>query len=351
MFSSSGFEVQIAHSVEEIDPEVWDCLAANRPFASYRWYRFGEKVLADSQPIYIILFQQKEPVARATFWLTRQEPLPISSELARRLVGAVLRRWPVLFCRSPWRTETTGLILPDSPCHDEALTTITQVAWEQARQHQASFLVFDYLEYSDVEGVPWPEPLVPTTLSGPGTRLTITWPDFENYLKHLSKSARKDYRRHRNRAADLNVRVSRHPTATLLGEAMVLIRNVEKRHQAAPDPWARLALENAGMVDATWLTAEIGERLVGCGLLIGDGKTRILKLMGLDYDARYAYFQLIYEAIRCAIEDGVQVLRGGSGSYEIKQRLGFELEHNNYITFAASNRALRWAGRQLSAMI
>ena len=44
------FDVQIVHSVEEIGQEAWDHLAGDRPFASYRWYRFGERVLADNVP-------------------------------------------------------------------------------------------------------------------------------------------------------------------------------------------------------------------------------------------------------------------------------------------------------------
>ena len=49
------FDVQVAHTIEEIGQEAWDHLDKDRPFASYRWHHFSEKVLADNTPIYIVL--------------------------------------------------------------------------------------------------------------------------------------------------------------------------------------------------------------------------------------------------------------------------------------------------------
>ena len=348
MLYSNSFDVKILSSVEATGQQAWDNLAKSRAFASYRWYRFGETVLADDTPIYILLSRHGETVARATLWLTRQEPLPIPSKISRYFLETLLRRWPLLLCRTPWWSGVSGLILPDPPLRYAALRTITQVAWDQAQHHQASFLVFDNLERDQMDWSGWPADFVPTTISNQGTRLVITWADFESYLRHLSRSMRKDYRRHRNRASDLGIRVGHHSKVTRLDEALKLIQNVERRHRSSPNPWARRVLQNADMVDFTWLTAEIDGRLVGCGLLLGDEKTRFLTLLGLDYDVRYVYFQLIYEAIRCAIGEGVRVLRGGSGAYRVKARLGFDLEHNNYVAFTANNRVLRWVGQLLS---
>jgi hypothetical protein len=133
-----------------------------------------------------------------------------------------------------------------------------------------------------------------------------------------------------------------------LEEALVLMRNVEKHHRSAHNAWGRPVLENASLVDATWLTAEIDGRLVGCGLLIGDRTARILTFLGLDYSVQYAYFQLIYEGIRCAIEEGAHILEGGSAAYELKRRLGFQVRCDNLLRMAATNQALQWIGRQLS---
>ncbi len=344
------FDVQIVQSVQEIGQEAWDRLGGGRAFTSYRWYRFGEAVLSDDTPVYIILSHRGEAVARATFWLTRQEALStISSKIIRGLVQAVIRHWPLLVCRSPLST-TSGLILPDPPLREVALKTIAQVAQEQARRYRASFSIFDYLENHQAEGMAWPDPFVPTMAPDPGTRLAITWPDFESYVRDLSKQMRKSYKRHCRLADELGVVVTPSPrVATPLDEAMVLIRNVERRYNSPPEPWTRRVLEHAHMVDATWMTAEIDGRLVGCELILGDGNTRFLTALGLDYSVQYVYFRLGYADIYCAIEAGIQVLRAGSGAYDVKRRLGFELEYNNYLVFTMNNPAFRWLGRRLAA--
>jgi predicted N-acyltransferase len=347
------WDLQIVHSVEEIGQEAWDRLSKERPFASYRWYRFGEASLSNDKPIYAILSRRGEMVARGTFWLTRQEPLPTSSRVVRRAGEALMRRWPLLICRSPL-TSVSGLILPEPPLRDPALQIITQAAREQAYQHRASFVIFDYLSEPETQWPGWPNTFAATIVPDPGTCLVTAWPDFESYLSHLSKSARKDYRRHRNRAADLHVETRCQPLVTALDKttldrAMVLIRNVENHHDSPHTPWARSMLEHACMVNAFWLTAKIEGHLVGCGLLLRDGNTQEMRLLGLDYEVQYVYFQLVYAAILHTIEEQVQVLRGGSGSYEMKQRLGFQLENNNHIVFTGRGPLLQKLGHWMSA--
>lgn len=343
-------KIQIAHSVEEVGQEAWDRLSGKRPFASYRWYLYGETVLANDMPIYIILSCQNEPVARGTFWLRRKEQLPISSSIIRRFMDQVLRRWPLLICQSPL-LEASGLILPeDTHLRDEAVSIIAQVAQEQARRHKGSFLICDYLEKATVQHATWPDTFRAIEFQDPGTYLTIKWPDFESYYKHLSKSTRAQYRQNCNRAVDLGIEVSRHlmkapPDEDILDKAVEQIWCVDLRHQSAPTPWARRMLKFAYMVDATWLKTEIDGQMVGCFIVLGDGDIRKMTLMGRDYDVRYAYFQLIYEAIRCAIEEGVQVLWGGSGVYDMKQKLGFELASNNHTVFTGVSPQLRLLGR------
>ncbi len=347
--SSSSLDIQIGYSVDDFDREAWDRLSGGRPFTSYRWYRFGEAVLNNGRPVYIVLSQRGEPVARATFWLDMQEPLPVDSAPVRRLLEATLRRWPLMVCRSPLLVAVSGLILPDPPLRDAALAALVEAAQEEARRHGVSFLLFDHLEPHETQ-YGWPAAYMPVSFSEPGTRLVIAWPDFESYLQRLSKGARKDYRRHRNRAADLGIVIQHHPTVTTaLDTAMTLIRNVGARHNDPPNAWARRALENAGMVDATWLTAEIGDDLVGCGLLLGDEAAQFLMLLGLTCNVQYAYFQLVYAAIRCAIEKGARFLRGGREAYAIKQRLGFVMESNNHVMFAGRSPLLGRLGRWLAA--
>jgi len=100
-------------------------------------------------------------------------------------------------------------------------------------------------------------------------------------------------------------------------------------------------------VEGTWLEAHLGDRLVGCLLLLEDGKVQIARLPGLIDEVPYAYFMLLYEAIQEAFEHNIHTLRWGSGAYETKRRLGFELETNNNLVFTSVNPLLRFASRMV----
>ena len=346
-----NFDVKTANSIQDISPEIWEQLGREQPFASHRWYRFSETLLPDDHPFYVLLYQEEKPMARAVFWPKRDEPLPIGSSIALRIVQSLMRRWPLLMCQAGL-ASSPGMILPPPPLRYAALQTISQAAQQFAEQKGASYVLFPYLEPQETEWHGWPSDFTAVTVPGPGTRLVISWPDFEGYIGDLSKSARKDYRRHRNRAADLDIQVKRHDKVTDIEQALTLIRNVEQSHDSSPALWARPALENAHLVDSTWITAEIDGQMVGCGLSLGDRGTRFLALLGLDYEVKYAYFQLFYAAVQDAIEQGVKVLRGGSGAYQTKRRLGFELESKNHVLFAGRGKLLngiaRWASGNLA---
>ncbi len=332
------FDLQTFSSVTQVGQEAWDRLAQGQPFASYRWYQFGEAVLTGMTPVYIVLSHAGEPVARATFWLSRQETLPVPAP-ARAVLGGMLRRWPLLICRAPV-IDYGGLILPPPPRREEALALIGQAALAVGREQHASFALFDYVDPRD-DTLRWPSGFEVFSVADPGMCLDIPWLDFESYLGQLSASMRKDYRRHFNRAQDAEIEIRVQSNVTRLADALPLMHKVERQHGAAAKPYARAILENAHRVPAAWITAEIGDRLVGCGLLLGDGDTYGLTLLGLDYEVRFAYFQLVYAAIRAAIEAGARHLYGGSGAYDLKRRLGFEPQHDNYLALAAHQRVFR----------
>ena len=342
-----SFDVQVVHSVQKVGQEAWDRLGEERPFASYRWYRYGETVLTDEAPVYVILSLKGEPVARATFWLTRTQPVEVPGVVTERLLQFVVRLWPLFICHSPL-ASTSGLVLPDDPqLRSAALETIAQVVQDLSREHRASFTVFDYLERQEAEWTFWPSPFAAAQIPEPGTRLAITWPDFDSYLKTLSKKRRYQYRRHLKEADKMGVEIKVHPTMTDTDRALTLIRNVEQKYGERPSPWTRRLIENANIVDTVWVTAELEGRIVGCELVVGDRNSWRVTVLGRDYDYDYVYFLLGYADIRYAIEAGADVLYWGTCAYDVKQRLGFELESNHHLTFATNSRPLNRIARQL----
>ncbi len=101
-------------------------------------------------------------------------------------------------------------------------------------------------------------------------------------------------------------------------------------------------------VNGRWLTATQNDRLIGCGLLLGDNGGWAMKFLGLDYTVRYTYFQLVYSALREVINHGGRHLTGGTGAYQLKERLGFQPQPNTYVGFTSRSRLLGWLGRRLA---
>ncbi|MEJ2208440.1 MAG: GNAT family N-acetyltransferase [Anaerolineae bacterium] len=344
------FEVQVVHSVEEVGEEAWDHLSRGRPFTSYRWYRFGEKAMAYARPCYAILSHHGEPLARATFWLTPRELIPVRSGLVRWFLGSLIRRWPLLICQSPLTSSaaTSGLSLPEPPLREPVLTALAEVGRELAERYKTSFCLFGYLEEAEARRRGWPRGYVPSYMWGSGTRLAIEWEDFEGYLAHLSKKRRYNVRRNRRLGEEQGIEIRRHAAVTDVEGALVLHRNVNARHHSPIEPWMPGAFEHAAMVDAIWLTAEVEGRMVGCELMLGDRDVWLVTGLGLDYSVDYAYFLLGYADIECAIEKRARMLRWGSLTYHVKRRLGFEMESNDWVVYSGRGALLQRLGRWLA---
>ncbi len=338
--------LNIEHQISEVDPQAWDSLSDEHAFASHQWHTFAETLLPNDTPVYILVSDADgTPVGRASFWLKSDEPLTTLPAYARPAVQGMLQRWPLLVCRMPI-AGLSGLILPESPALRGAVfEQIDQAVQDIASSHGASFIMYDYIGESSLPD----EKRDLIEVPGPGTYLDLTWPDFDAYISNRRKSVRKDYRRHRNRARDNGIEVH---TATQLGpeqidRAVELINAVSEHHDSVKNPVTRRALQNSHMVNATWLIATVEGEIVGCGALLADGPGGCLAFLGMDYNIRYLYFKLMYSAIETAIEQGVQTLYGGTDAYEFKERLGFELEHNNYVDLMPTNPVLNMVKQAL----
>jgi hypothetical protein len=119
-----------------------------------------------------------------------------------------------------------------------------------------------------------------------------------------------------------------------------LINELEERHGSSPSPWTQAMLENMQSVNGTWLEATMNERLVGGGLLFYDNGAQLTTSLGLAKEIPFLYFLLLYESLDAAFENNVRVLRWGSGAYEVKQKLGFEMERNNYISLMGMSKII-----------
>jgi hypothetical protein len=324
--SPSNLTIRTASGINAIAPRVWDELSAGRPFQSHRWYQFGERVMQDCEPIYLLAYQSDALIGRASLWVIRNEPLPIGPGVGRAIFQAILRRWPLLICRSPL-SNATGLILPPEPLRGETLQALCQVALTVSRQRRCLALVFDFLSKEDCQQ--WPDGFTSVTVSDPGTILQNRWQNLEAYLADGNKKDRQHYKRTLREAEKLGTTIEKNDLVRDIPAALELIRNVDRHYNNEPNPWMRGLLENIQAANGTWLEARQHGTLVGCGALFEDNGAQLTTALGLAENVPYVYLLLTYASLEDAFHKQVRLLRWGSGTYDVKRNLGFEMELNN----------------------
>lgn len=335
--------LQKYNSIHEIDPEVWNRVAAGRGFQSHKWYQFGERAMAECTPTYLVAWDGKTPVASTALFRIHNEPLPLP-EAARRFMASILKRRPLLVCRSPL-ADTSALLLPGEPLRDQALSTLALAAQDEFKKQKCSFLIFDYLLTEQVNYRSWPEGYEPITLSEPGTYMPLEWTSFEEYLEKGNKKDRQHYKKSLREAEENGITLVKHKTVPDVDKALELITNVSIWHGSAPNPWMRGLLENFSMIDGTWLEIYKEGKLAGCGAVVRDNQFQLATGLGLEDDVPGGYFFLLYAALQEAFEHNVRLVRFGTGAYDVKRRLGFHLEDTNHLMVTMAGFASRTAKR------
>ena len=321
-------EVQTFKSINEIDPEIWNRIVAGRGFQSHSWYQFGERAMAECQPTYLMAMEEGTPIAGASLFRVHNEPLPLPS-IARRFMASVLKRRPLMVCRSPL-ADTSALLLPGEPLRDEALSLLAKAAQQEFKRQRCSFLVFEFLLTEQLRYPGWPPGCEPLTVSEPGTYMPMEWDSFQTYLKSRNKNERQYFKENLKLAGDNGLSLTRHKEVPDIEKALTLIQNVSIWSGAAPNPWMRGLLTNFSMIDGTWLQIHKDGQLVGCAAAMRDNRFQLTTALGLEDDVPGGYFFLLYAALQEAFEQNVRLVRFGTGAYDVKRMLGLHLEDTNH---------------------
>jgi len=316
-------DISTANSIDEIGEARWNSLSLNMPFQSYQWYRFAEKVLGkDTCPTYVVFKQDGRPVGGASFWLIRDEPIPFGSILGKT-IKYFIQRWPPLINRSPL-SGTSGLIVSEAQLRSDIIKEVTRIGLHIRREKKASTLIFDGLDPETARS--WPG-AIQYAYDTPGMVLDITkFRDFDEYMEGLPGKDRRQIMHDIRRITDNGITVIRHKTLESddIDHAERLYRKLEERKGDERNPWIRPALSNLPCIDGTWLTAHLSSgELAGCAALFDDNGTQLMTYLGLSTTTQYAYFAMLYEGIRIGLEQGLSSLYWGTGTYAVKERLGF----------------------------
>lgn len=317
-----ALEARITDNIEEIGETAWNALSGGQPFQSYNWYRFGEKVLANAKPIYVILSECGQAIARASFWRIDDEPL------ARGLLAVFLRRWPLLICRSPL-SAMAGLIIPNP--RSAVLEEFARIGRRLRRQEGCSFLIFDSLDAGTACALPR---AAQYTFGMPGTVLHVWGSSFDEYVASLPRKKQRDIGHNLRKIAERGIVVTRHLTVDDLDEAERLYRALEARKGPERNPWARPMWKNMATVNGTWIAArDASGQLLAFGTTFEDNGAQLETNMGHD-TTPYAYLAVLYESIHLGLEHGLHSFYWGATTYELKRRMGFSTIANDTAAIA-----------------
>lgn len=335
----ASISIEIIHSIHDIDASVWNALSGGQPFQSHAWFSFGEEVMHDCTPVYILAYEEERLAGRASFWVVHNEPLPQYVGLWRPILKLILNKWPLLICRSPLSLTSGVFISAEGSARNIIFSRILESALDVGKQNGCSFLLFDYLGRD--QNLDWSPDFSVMEVPNPGTFMENRWNGFDDYLEKGNKKDRQHYKRTVREAEKLGIKITRSTKVSHIDEALYLIHDVEHQHGAPENPWMRNMLLKMDMVNGVFLTAFMNEKLVGCGLLLEDNNAQMATALGLSKQVPYVYLMLVYEGIKTALEENIRLMRWGSGAYEVKQRLGFEREDNGLFAFAPIQPAIR----------
>jgi predicted N-acyltransferase len=322
-----NISIQITNSINKIQADEWNTLAAGRPFQSYSWYRFAEKVMLESgcRSIYLLSYRDGALTGCASLWVVHNEPI-IYTGYWRTLLKPILRKFPLLICRSPF-SNTSGFIAPDKETSDSLIAAAIQ----QGRQMGCLALILDYLSKADATNIP--HTLYIEDMPNPGMVLVNSWSSFAQYLSRGNKKARQHYKRVMRKADELGIQVKKETYVFDVDAIARIVRTTERKHGSEPNPWTKGLLAYMGMVGGILLIATRQGEITGCGLLFEDSGAQLATALGHTQSHDYTYFLLAYAGIEVALAQGVKTLRWGSGAYDVKRRLGFMSEDNGSYAF------------------
>jgi predicted N-acyltransferase len=340
---ADAFAARRVERIAEIDPRVWNALAANDVYAQHGWLRVLESTASEGDsPAYLLLYRGTELVAAAVCYrLDAGEPdSSLDGQLFGRIsgklgaLGVSLR--PALLCGpliGQGRHVLWRRAMPPKEV-DRALSRLLDEIFALAAKERRT-LAFGKVPADEQVLISALEDRgLARTMNWPVSYIDILWDDFDTYLAHLTGkggSMATKARREVAAPAKVGVEIRRAmPFRDAAGEIFALIESNQYAHSReplglAPNFMHELAERCAAAAVVT--TARASGELTGAALLLRAGDCAGGPLIGVTEDERnrkaFAYFNLaLYAPIRFCIEHGIGRLYLGAGLYEMKQRRG-----------------------------
>jgi len=340
---------EIIEGINQVEPDEWNRLIKNRPFATWHWLQITEVVLANHQPRYVLLRHNGNLQAAAVCSIQNR----FQSRMLQSTLGWLPYRFPILRCGVPISYDM-GLFFSDQQPVEQLLSQLLDGLQILLRTERVSFHSFDYLS---------PEDPVWFSLKAQGyhrvdhlteTNLDIQWTSFEEYLSRLAKKRRKEYVRIRGRLEREGITIE---VADLLMENKTVLQRLVNnvfQHHGEPTLYRDNLFSKAHALmgeDFKLVVAHQNGERIGCIALLRSGNEWSVKWPGLNYELTLdtgTYYGLLAECVHQTIQAGGTRLRMGATAYQTKQHFGIAVDER-IGAMAVRSRPFHWlAGKILN---
>ncbi|MBN2006517.1 MAG: GNAT family N-acetyltransferase [Anaerolineae bacterium] len=309
-------------------------------FAEHRWQRLAEAIINDYESRYVLLRQDGKLCAAAVCSIERH----FYSRLLETMAGPLLRVFPCMRCVLPLAANSGIIVHPD---YTQCLPVLLDAVHELARRERISFYTIDNLYDNDPTWAHLQDRGYHRMPMLEEIYLDIEWPTFDEYLATLPKKKRNEYRRTGRalEAQGIEMRVI-HPTPENQPHLTQLVNNVFVHHNEPVTYREDFPLRAQDIMDGNmcFYGAYQGDDIIACAAFLRSGGAGSLKCMGLAYERTMdtgAYYQIVAEGIRQAIEWKVSRLYIGATAYQTKRHFAPVRETRDGAMMVC-NRPLHW---------
>lgn len=342
MMPSPALEMRLLSSLDEVNIQAWQVSAdPSEVTTNLEFLRaVAESEAVPCTPRYVEFYRAGQLVLGFAAYAVENDLLGYLPDRLGRWLG-VFRRWRPGWLRlttmeigSPLANGTPAVVAAQAEEAD--LQAALQLFQRYCRQQGHSLLLL-----RDFTG-----PLQPLERAAvragwqvmpgyPLAEMRLVWGSFADYVAAMRKHYRYDLREKMQRKEKAAIRtvVTNQPDALELVEAYAaLYRNVLERSEEYPREVIGVAYHRAMRRHlgerSYWLQYFQDGRLCAFAHLIVQGEALHIQYLGMDYQvSRQAalYFNIIYDSIRLAFEQGLRVVKGGVTTYSVKSAIGFSI--------------------------
>jgi predicted N-acyltransferase len=367
METTSPLRLMVFTSVDQIDRARWDSLRDPPYLLTDLDYlkAIEESQVLECQYRYFEFYQDQDLISSMAGYLLDTDIADLSTGFFRRVICAIRKILPgflkyrTLEIGSP---ITLGLTISMKPGIDkDQLSAIFACLKDYAKEQSVRLiLVRDFREpVEDLEKALSASGFA-LIQSVPAIHMHIVWKTFDEYLADFRSNYRHNIRRHIKRKEQMGIRTVQSNQVDVLDcvqEYERLLSNVVEKSSELPREHVgqayHLAMYHYFRENSCWLQYFQEDELIAFLHLITYNGTLYAQYIGLDYQISkqaMIYFNVEYDLVHYAIENGLREIEAGAAAYCTKAAAGFSI-YPQRIYLLHHNPLFLWIARLMPAPI